>query len=230
MVRKSNEIIRRIFDMFIARKINNNVEYTRYFAYIIAVFVVVACSCTFSMSPAIVDVGKQYVQQDENASVAAAQKSPNAQPQPQELLIDKPNGGVGFDFFSLGIVSRDECKDNVVIVLFYTTWCGCCPAVLRQLDELCGRKLNNVKIIAVNIEADAIVDIKKDRSNIDGHFKLYNITNLPIYKSVDNGKTRIDSIPLVFVYDKSGNFVKKYLGAEIDYNSDAFVKFIKSLF
>lgn len=120
--------------------------------------------------------------------------------------------------------SFSNLKGVVVIIAFSTTWCPNCPTVLKSLDMLKKKLLQqgiyNIGIISLNVGGEDIKAIKN-------HYAKYNIENLTAYESVEhvNG---IEGVPACFVFDKQGKLVSKYLGWH-DFASDDFIAFLKKL-
>jgi thiol-disulfide isomerase/thioredoxin len=121
-----------------------------------------------------------------------------------------------------------DIKGQVTIVVLFTTWCQSCPAVLLDMDCLVEKfkndKIDNVKIIALNIGGDSVWAIKN-------YYKERGIRQLDVYNSVPSNVftlSGIRGVPACLVFDTEGNPVWGNLGAE-NYLSGEFVDYIKGL-
>jgi thiol-disulfide isomerase/thioredoxin len=137
--------------------------------------------------------------------------------QPFEHKIKNENG----EEFSVS-----DLKGNVVIIVLFTTWCSNCPAVLQDMDFLVEKlsrgKINNVKIIALNIGNESIGYLKV-------YYKGRDIQLLDVYHSLSPKiMAGIVGVPICLIFDKNGSSVCGYLGAE-NYSSDRFTDYIKQL-
>lgn len=122
--------------------------------------------------------------------------------------------------------SIEDLKGNVVVVVFYTTWCPSCPMVLQNMDNIVEKfkeaGVSNVKIVALNIGQETVNGIKF-------HYKAHNIQLLDVYSSVSpKAMSKIRGVPVCLVFNKDGSPVWGHLGAA-EYCSDEFVRYIKKL-
>jgi len=120
------------------------------------------------------------------------------------------------------LITIESMKDNVVILVFSTTWCPNCPEVIRQMDSLNNKLkelgIDNVKIIHLNIGDESLSGVKK-------HLKKINV-KLDPYWSVAGADVGVSVIPTVMIFDKNGKAICGYIGSSLNYLSDEFVKFI----
>ena len=123
------------------------------------------------------------------------------------------------------VTTMQQMKDNVVIIVFSTTWCPNCPQIIRQMDSLNkkieGLGIDNVKIIHLNIGDETLAGVKKHLKNIK--------VDLEAYRSVSGADVGVSIIPSVMIFNKAGKAVCGYMGSSFDYLSDEFVKFVISL-
>lgn len=122
-------------------------------------------------------------------------------------------------------VAISDLKDEVVILVFSTTWCPNCPNVIRQLDDLRARlksiNVENVRIIHLNIGDESLSEVKK-------HLKHIKVS-LEAWHSIPSDAVEVSVIPSVLIFNKNGEKVCGYIGGGFDYLSDEFVKFIVTL-
>lgn len=115
-------------------------------------------------------------------------------------------------------------KGNVLVISFSTTWCPNCPIVLKSLDvlkkKLLQQEIYNVGVITLNIGDEDIKAVKD-------HYKKYDIVNLTAYESIAHANG-IEGVPVCFVFDKEGKLISKYLGWH-DFSSNDFIAFLKKL-
>jgi thiol-disulfide isomerase/thioredoxin len=140
------------------------------------------------------------------------------------------SNGMSFDYkiknengveFSVG-----DFKGNVVIIMFFTTWCPSCPVVLKSMDCLVEKfkqeGINNVKIVPLNLGNDSVNRLKI-------YYKRNDVQLLDVYHSLpSNAMSEIKGVPCCLIFDKTGDPVCGYLGAE-DYLSGEFVEYIKKI-
>lgn len=102
-------------------------------------------------------------------------------------------------------------EDKVVLVNFFTTWCPPCRAKIPHLNNLQKKYKSELKIISVLLE--------ENKSNNDViNFINYNNIEFTITNSSDNYKLAdavggVKSIPLMFIYDRSGKYSQHHIGA-----------------
>ena len=120
--------------------------------------------------------------------------------------------------------SFSNLKGHVLVIAFSTTWCPNCPVVLKSLDvlkkKLLQQEIYNVGVITLNIGDEDIKAVKD-------HYAEYGIENLSAYESVAHANG-IEGVPVCFVFDKEGKQAAKYLGWH-DFASDDFIAFLKKL-
>lgn len=124
-------------------------------------------------------------------------------------------------------ISILDLNDNVVIIVFSTTWCHNCPSVLKDMDDLSAilakDKLDNVKIIALNVGNESIQLIKE-------HYNSIKVKSLDVYKSIPiHTIEEFQGVPVCLVFDKEGAPVWGYIGGGVTYKSEEFINFIKVL-
>ena len=102
-------------------------------------------------------------------------------------------------------------EDKVVLVNFFTTWCPPCKAEIPHLNNLQEKYKDKLVIISVLLE--------ENKSNEEvANFIKYNRINFSITNSSENFQFAksvggVKNIPLMFLYDKQGNYSTHYLGA-----------------
>ena len=98
-----------------------------------------------------------------------------------------------------------------MLVNFFTTWCPPCKAEIPHLNNLQEKYKDNLVIISVLLE--------ENKSNEEvANFIKYNRIYFPITNSSENFQFAksvggVKNIPLMFLYDKQGNYSTHYLGA-----------------
>lgn len=122
------------------------------------------------------------------------------------------------------LVTLETLRDNVVIVVFFTTWCGNCPDVLLAFDNLLNKirekGIKNIKVIALNMGKEDINDVKL-------HYKMHDIQLLDAYQSVSSSMANgINAIPVSLVFDTKGKLVWGCIGKCMDFSSDEFLNAI----
>ncbi len=109
-------------------------------------------------------------------------------------------------------ISKSNVNGKVVIINFWSTWCGTCVKEMLPLNKVYEKYKNHseVEFLAVNT-----VNWSKDElSQIEGFIQRKNIS-LPIYIDESNEMTEaydILSIPTLFIIDKKGNLRVRHIG------------------
>lgn len=107
-----------------------------------------------------------------------------------------------------GFTFSDE--DKIVLVNFFATWCPPCKAEIPHLNNLQENTKTNLS---------SLVFFWKKKSNEEiANFAKYNNANFIITNGPDNFKFAraaggVKNIPLMFLYDKNGNYSTHYVGA-----------------
>lgn len=113
-------------------------------------------------------------------------------------------------------------ENKIVLVNFFTTWCPPCKAEIPHLINLQEKYKDNFVIISVLLEEN------KSNEEINSFIKFNNI-NYIITNGIDNFKFAqsaggVKNIPLMFLYDKKGNYSTHYVGAIPEEMIDADIK------
>lgn len=126
-------------------------------------------------------------------------------------------------------INLENLKGNVVLIAFSTSWCPNCPSVLASLDRLSeilkNRKIENVKIIALNVGSEHIDAVKK-------HFEDLKIKNLKIFNSISPSimeKLNIQGVPTCLLFGINGEYMGGYVGGDANFSSDDFVNYIEKI-
>ena len=113
-------------------------------------------------------------------------------------------------------------ENKIVLVNFFTTWCPPCKAEIPHLNNLQEKYKENFIIISILLE--------ENKSNEEiASFIKYNAIQYPITNSPENFKFAksvggVKNIPLMFLYDKNGNYSTHYVGAVPEEMIDADIK------
>ena len=102
-------------------------------------------------------------------------------------------------------------ENKIVLVNFFTTWCPPCKAEVPHLINLQEKYKENFVVISVLLEEN------KSDEEISNFVKFNNI-NYSVTNSVENFKFAqsaggVKNIPLMFLYDKNGQYSTHYVGA-----------------
>lgn len=103
-----------------------------------------------------------------------------------------------------------EFKDKAVLLVFFATWCPPCIAEIPHLNNLQEKYKNNFKIIAILIEDKQTSPKLKAfirKNNIN-----YTITNSEENYILAKALGGIKTIPTMFMYNKNGELLEKYIG------------------
>lgn len=113
-------------------------------------------------------------------------------------------------------------ENKVVLVNFFATWCPPCKAEIPHLNNLQEKYKENFVIISVLLEEN------KSNEEILSFMKYNNvkyiITNSPENFKFAKSVGGVKNIPLMFLYDKAGNYSTHYVGAIPEEMIDADIK------
>lgn len=120
------------------------------------------------------------------------------------LNLEKTDNGIIFE----------ELKGKVVLLNFFATWCPPCQAEIPNLVSLKNKYKDDFEVVAVNVGDKQGVLSSSD--NINSFIKEnkinYIVTNTEQNFKLSNIVGKIKSIPTMFMFDKSGKLVQKYVG------------------
>jgi len=130
----------------------------------------------------------------------------------KEIVVTAKDKGYSFSGY----------ENKVVLVNFFTTWCPPCKAEIPHLISLQEKYKENFVIISVLLEEN------KSNEEISNFMKFNNI-NYIITNGIDNFKFAqsvggVKNIPLMFLYDKNGQYSTHYVGAIPEEMIDADIK------
>lgn len=119
----------------------------------------------------------------------------------KEIIITPREKGVSIDGF----------ENKAVLINFFTTWCPPCRAEIPHLNNLQEKYKETFVIISVILEENKSQEellnfIKYNRIN-------YIITNGPENFQLAQALGGVKTIPMMFLYDKNGNYSTHYVGA-----------------
>ena len=113
-------------------------------------------------------------------------------------------------------------ENKIVLVNFFATWCPPCKAETPHLNNLQEKYKENFVIISVLLEEN------KSNEEIVSFMKYHNakfiITNGPENYKFAQKVGGVKNIPLMFLYDKTGNYSTHYVGAIPEEMIDADIK------
>jgi thiol-disulfide isomerase/thioredoxin len=130
----------------------------------------------------------------------------------QEIVVTPTEKGYTFSGY----------ENKVVLVNFFATWCPPCKAEIPHLNNLQAKYKDNFAIISVLLEENKSTDELNS-------FVKYNAINYTITNGMENFKFAqsvggVKNIPLMFLYDKNGQYSTHYVGAIPEEMIDADIK------
>lgn len=103
-----------------------------------------------------------------------------------------------------------EFKGKAVLLNFFATWCPPCKAEIPHLNNLREKYGNDFEIVAVLLEErKTTTEIKAFKEEFAVQ---YPITNSMENFNLANAVGGVKSIPTMFMFDKSGKMIQKYVG------------------
>lgn len=112
------------------------------------------------------------------------------------------------------IITTD--KENLKILVFFTTWCDPCKGILPHLENL--KKQFGEQISFYGIPIDDLVGEVENFKGIMQIFNEENTTTIPMILDENRSKlfralNGIEGVPLLVLYDEKGRYIIHYLGA-----------------
>ena len=122
--------------------------------------------------------------------------------------------------------NRHKINGNgkVTVIMLTTTWCNCCPAILKKLERCKDKLINekNIEIVSIIVGNDNINDIQTHYTNSD-------IKSFKVFKAIPQSKLpALNCVPTCIVLDKTGKQVFRYSG-HANYDGKEFLQFLKDL-
>lgn len=103
-----------------------------------------------------------------------------------------------------------DFKGKVVVLDFYATWCEPCRAETPRLVELQRQyAAQGLQVIGLNVGGE------DDREQVPGYAKQFGIQYplaFPDDELADSYLSDNQNIPQAFVFDRSGNLLKRFVG------------------
>jgi len=103
-----------------------------------------------------------------------------------------------------------QYKNKAVLLNFFATWCPPCKAEIPHLVALKDKYKDKFEVIAILVEQNklqAVVD-----EFIKEHGVTYPIANGPENFKLVNAVGGVPSIPTMFLFNKNGRIINKYVG------------------
>jgi len=123
-----------------------------------------------------------------------------------------------------GLIFKDFIGKKAVLVDVFATWCPPCIKSIPTLNELRAKYGNDFEIVSVLFEKPEDKPKKEILEFISKYGITYPITygeeNFNLAKALGN----VQKIPELFLFDKNGNFVRKFVGEN---EKETFEKYIK---
>ena len=113
-------------------------------------------------------------------------------------------------------------ENKVVLVNFFATWCPPCKAEIPHLINLQNKYKDDFSVIAILREQNK--PNEEVQSFIDYYDINYIVTNSPENFTLASYFGGVQSIPLMILYDKKGNYYTHYVGAAPEEMLEADIK------
>ncbi len=108
----------------------------------------------------------------------------------------------------------NELKNKVILLNFWATWCPPCKAEIPHLNNLKKKYKEQFEIIAFNLGKKDGTLLAQDKLNIfiEEYEVQYPVVNDENTFKIANLIGPVKSIPTMFLVDKTGEIVQKYVG------------------
>lgn len=125
------------------------------------------------------------------------------------ILLTTKNKTIVIDLKDNKLISK-ELEGKNVLLNFWATWCPPCIEEMPMLNKVYEKYKKDFVIIGILYEKD------KDPKVLEAFIKKHKM-KFPVTTSAENFRLaknigNVSRIPESFLYDKKGNFVKKYVG------------------
>lgn len=108
----------------------------------------------------------------------------------------------------------ENMKDKIILLNFFATWCPPCKAEIPHLVNLKNKYKDSFEIIAINVgDRDGVLTPLQQLIDFANEYKInYTITNSPSNFNVADLMGGVRNIPTMFMLDKEGKVIQKYVG------------------
>jgi len=155
---------------------------------------------TFFITIFFAACGTDNSKNDEKANIEEIKNFKLTTTEAQTLNITKVENGLVFE----------EYKEKAVLVNFFATWCEPCIAEIPNLMHLKQRYKNDFEIVAVLLEDNKPNNEVKDFMN---EYNInYVVTNSRQNLTFSDIVGGVEAIPTMFLYNKEGKLIQKYIG------------------
>ncbi|WP_419765093.1 MAG: TlpA family protein disulfide reductase [Arcobacter sp.] len=155
---------------------------------------------TFFITIFFAACGTDNSKNDKKANIEEIKNFKLTTTEAQTLNITKVENGLVFE----------EYKGKAVLVNFFATWCAPCIAEIPNLIHLKERYKNDFEIVAVLLEDN------KPNNQVKDFISEYNInyvvTNSRQNLTFSDIVGGVKAIPTMFLYNKEGKLIQKYIG------------------
>ena len=114
-------------------------------------------------------------------------------------------------------VKVSDFRGKVLVLDFYATWCAPCRESVPHLVQLQTRSgAQGLQVVGLNVGGD------DDRLSVAGFAREFNIQyplGIPDKPLTDFFLSDNDTIPQTFVFNRSGELVKRFIGYDMDVRS-----------
>jgi thiol-disulfide isomerase/thioredoxin len=121
-------------------------------------------------------------------------------------------------------ININEFRGNLIILIFWATWCKPCKKEMPSLDNLqVNPNLDNLKIFAINVGNENFEKVNNFFVNLNiKHFESYYDSPTTLAK-----KFSLRGIPTSILFNKEGKEFARIIGA-IDFENKIFLNWIKN--
>ncbi len=122
----------------------------------------------------------------------------------KDIIIDKKDDKMTFK----------GLENKMVLLNFWATWCPPCKSEIPHLNNLQNKYKNDFEVLAISLgQKDGNITPEEEMSKFINDYNIkYHVTNIQENFELSKAMGEIKIIPTMFLFNKEGKMVQKYVG------------------